>query len=107
MYCTAQTIMKKASAMLDGNSSIHRVHRLYYAYLSNTSAGANNQTAATAGAAGGGAGGAGGVTNAAATNSMEHYFGRPMVVARLGQFIMDIKVRTHSLYPYCGIVTQL
>jgi hypothetical protein len=32
-----QTIVKKASAMLDGNSSIHRCHRLYYAYLSRNS----------------------------------------------------------------------
>ena len=33
----AQTIVKKASAMLDGHSTIHRAHKLYYAYLTKNS----------------------------------------------------------------------
>jgi len=32
-----QTIVKKASAMLDGHSTIHRAHKLYYAYLTKNS----------------------------------------------------------------------
>lgn len=76
--------------MLDGNASIHRCHRLYYAYLGRSGS-----------SWGGGVSGAGArVTNAAALDpvsgsgaSMEHTFGRPMVLMKLGQYIMDVKVR--------------
>ena len=87
--------MKKASAMLDGNSSIHRCHRLYYAYLSRTSS-----------SWGPGSMGVSGAPNSARSNAVatgdaaaivEHTFGRPHVLSKLGQYIMDIKVK-NKLY---------
>ena len=82
--------------MLDGNSSIHTSHRLYYAYLSRSSAGSS-------GGVGGAGSGSGAVSGASTSISsggdgagysteIEHSFGRPMVLAKLGQYIMDVKV---------------
>lgn len=151
-----QTIVKKASAMLDGHSTIHRSHRLYYAYLSKTSsswgpgtsAGNNfcwmwwyfvqfyairlllydcidlqfvellffnlvdvykicvyihaptGSVNANSGAHAGGNNPSNGNNNSNGNNAhngtaveIEHSFGRPMVLAKLGQYIMDIKVR--------------
>jgi hypothetical protein len=54
-----------------------------------------------------GMGGAAGNRAAAAAEGsggaqIEHTFGRPMVLAKLGQYIMDIKVRKSTLlYPCC------
>lgn len=74
-----RAIVRKASAMLDGQDNIHRHHRLYYAYIK------NNFSAHSAGAPG----------SSSALNKvdseMELIFGRPMVLARLGQFIMEVK----------------
>ena len=80
--------MKKASAILDGNSTIHRLRRVYYAHLSSTS------SAPAAAASANMISGASSATSTAVgpAQQMEHTFGRPMVVAKLGQFIMDIKV---------------
>lgn len=50
-----QTIVKKASAMLDGNSSIHRSNRLYYACINRTNTsswGSSGGSASSAGPAG-------------------------------------------------------
>lgn len=78
---TAQTIVKKAAAMMDGKDGILKFNRIYYAYLRKTGSG-------------GLVSGAGGDPAAAVDLSeMEHTFGRAMVVNRLGQFIMDVKVR--------------
>ncbi|KAJ1412696.1 CDC45-like protein-domain-containing protein [Ochromonadaceae sp. CCMP2298] len=82
-----RTIVKKASAMLEGSSSIHRCHRLHYAYLSRaTSWGAGDKVGS-----GGMGGGGGGMGGGGAGVSVEHSFGRPTVLAKLGQYIMDIK----------------
>ncbi len=64
----AQTIVKKAAVLMDGNSFV-RSNRLYYAYLRKTASSA-----------------------AADLSEMEHTFGRTAAVTRLGQFIMDVKV---------------
>lgn len=84
--------------MMDGNASIHRCHRLYYAYLSRSS----SSWGPASGALGGAAGGAGGATAHRGAHGLgdtcnapvEPTFGRPLVLAKLGQYIMDIKVNT-------------
>lgn len=77
-----RTIVKKASAMLDGQDSIHRYHRIYYAYIRSNfvqkSSAVTSQTSKNLGAASDG-------------GETELIFGRPMVLARLGQFIMEVK----------------
>jgi hypothetical protein len=107
ILCAQKTIVKKASAMLDGNSTIHRCHRLHYAYLSRNSSSWGPGTSAGGGGGGGMSGGdsssssssylsaaaAGGAGGAASGVEIEHSFGRPLVLAKLGQYIMDIKVR--------------
>jgi hypothetical protein len=84
--------VKKASAMMDGNASIHRCHRLYYAYLSRNSSSWGPHSASAQGLAAGTVGRV--APGAAEANStpVEHTFGRPLVLAKLGQYIMDIKV---------------
>ena len=102
--------------MLDGNSTIHRSHRLYYAYLShNTSSWGPNNTTTTgntstngsgSNASGSGTGGKAAVGDNGGA-AIEHTFGRPMVLAKLGQYIMDIKVSNNSsgsilyIYSHC------
>ncbi len=71
-----RSIVRKASAMLDGQDTIHRHHRLYYAYIK------NNFSAHSNGAPG----------TSKLDSEMELIFGRPMVLAKLGQFIMEVKV---------------
>ena len=97
--------------MLDGNSTIHRSHRLYYAYLShNTSSWGPNNTTTSGNTATTGSGsstsGKAAVGDSAGA-AIEHTFGRPMVLAKLGQYIMDIKVSNNSsgsiLYIYIYI----
>lgn len=96
-----RAIVKKSSAMLDGQDSIHRYHRIYYAYIRNnlgqhpslsnsnhhnSSHNSNHPTTA----------GASQASNAAVLEmqkelTSELIFGRPMVLARLGQYIMEVK----------------
>lgn len=64
-----QAIVKQASALLDGQDLIHRYHRIYYAFI-RTSKVASLPSLA-----------------------QESVFCRPSVLARLGQFLMHIKVR--------------
>lgn len=70
--------MKKAAVMMDGRDSIMRFNRIYYAYI--------RKPAATSNASSGAA--------EADLSEVEHTFGRAMVLQRLGQFIMDVKVST-------------
>ena len=97
-----QTIAKKAFAMIEGDS-IQRFHRVYYAYLFSSTSNSTKRGVVGSG------------TNANtshhhhalrhhtyATNTTSYHrtalmekefiFGRPNVLARLGQFIMEIKV---------------
>ena len=85
-----QTIVKKASVLLDSNASIHRSHRLYYTYLSQSSSSSWGNLSSSS-------------SSSSSTKkpysinlnkeaSVEHLFGRPMVVMKLGQYIMDVKV---------------
>lgn len=94
-----RAIVKKSSAMLDGQDSIHRYHRIYYAYirnnlgqhpsLNNSNHSSHNSHTNNPGASQ--------ASNAAAVLEMqkeltsELIFGRPMVLARLGQYIMEVK----------------
>jgi hypothetical protein len=73
-----QVIVRKATVMLDGYDSISRLSRLYYAYIHKTSD----------------LSGGGGL---AEDRQMEAHFGRPQVLTRLGQFIMDVKVSSHAV----------
>jgi hypothetical protein len=79
--------------MLDGQDTIHRYHRIYYAYLKNNfhHGNASLPTATTTS-----------LHSTANVNSsssslhsqskeLELIFGRPMVLAKLGQFIMEVK----------------
>jgi hypothetical protein len=84
-----QTIVKKVSVLMDGSDSILRFNRLYYTYL---------RSVAASGSRGGGvvlatssSPGSGGIANGDAT-AVEHYFGRPLVLQRLGLSIMNVKV---------------
>lgn len=76
--------------MLDGNSSIHRCHRLYYAYLSRTSSSWGPGSMGVSGVSTNMRGNA--VVSGDAAAIVEHTFGRPHVLSKLGQYIMDIKV---------------
>lgn len=93
-----RTIVKKASAMLDGQDSIHRYHRIYYAYIRNnlaqhpsvTNAAASTLSSSSA------AHGNNSANNAAVLEmqrelTSELIFGRTMVLARLGQYLMEVK----------------
>jgi cell division control protein 45 len=81
-----QAILKKASAMLDGQDSIHRYHRIYYAYIRNNLAQHPSMSH-------------GSFTTSSSVASVdmekeltsELIFGRPMVLNRLGQFLMEVK----------------
>lgn len=64
--------------MMDGRDSIMRFNRIYYAYI-------RKPAAASSSSSSGGAA-------EADLSEVEHTFGRAMVVQRLGQFIMDVKV---------------
>lgn len=94
-----RTLVKKVSVLLDGRDSILRFNRLYYTYLRVVSptggggGGGGPITVATSSTPGGAApsGGGGGSSGSEHVNAVEHSFGRPMVLQRLGQFIMDIK----------------
>lgn len=97
-----RAMVKKASAMLDGQDSIHRYHRIYYAYIRNnlaqhpsvtnmhstTSATTALTTTSTT---------MPGATASTAVMEMEQelvselIFGRPTVLAKLGQFIMEVR----------------
>lgn len=69
-----RAIVKKASALIEGGlTTISRYDRLYYAYLRNNLSTGCSKTANTQ------------------EVEMELIFGRPMVLTRLGQFIMEVK----------------
>jgi hypothetical protein len=74
-----QTIALKAFAMIDGNT-IQRLHRIYYTYLSSSSTRKSNSSSI--------------INNGTSSSSSEKelMFGRPNVLYRLGQFIMEVKV---------------
>lgn len=74
-----RALVKRAAAMMDGRDSIMRYNRLYYAYLRKTASSGSR-----------GAGRPGGAE--ADLSEVEHTFGRALVLSRLGQFIMDVKV---------------
>lgn len=80
-----QALVKKAHAMLDTTGAINCYHRIHYAYLKNNLI--TTKPTATAMAA------------AAAANSttiiaqQEYLFARPMVLMKLGQYIMEVKRR--------------
>lgn len=96
--------MKKAAAMLDGSDSIHRYHRIYYAYIRNnfstasSSSGSSSVGSALMDEASNTANGSNPLpsnsnasSNAVAGSEVELVFGRPFVLAQLGQYIMEVK----------------
>ena len=85
IVCFFQTIVRKAAVMMDGRDSLVKLNRLYYAYLRKTSSSHSSSSSASSGQ--------NGVTSAD-LSEMEHTFGRAQVLTRLGQFIMDVKVRS-------------
>ena len=86
-----QTIVKKASALLDSNASIHRSHRLYYTYLSQSSSSSWGNLSSSSSSSSSSTKKPYSI-NLNKEASVEHLFGRPMVVMKLGQYIMDVKV---------------
>lgn len=63
--------------MLDGHDSIHRHHRLYYAYIRGNFGSHHGQA----------------TSQHSSESETELIFGRPSVLAKLGQYIMEVKVR--------------
>lgn len=70
--------------MLDGQDSIHRYHRIYYAYIRNNLAHSSSHSSLSSSS--------GAVAGLEREFNSELIFGRTMVLARLGQFIMEVKV---------------
>lgn len=68
--------------MLEGDS-LCRSRRFYYAYIGNAISGSTGQHHHHQHQNN---------NNNTSSSDVEHSFGRPMVLVRLGQFIMDVKV---------------
>jgi len=81
-------IVRKASVMLEGDS-IQPMKRFYFSVVNSTGGEAGVAFRSSNPAGGGSMGGGGGVSSD--EGELDSPFSRPMVLTRLGQFIMDVK----------------